>query len=73
MFLLDERANTSCNTISDSAINYRAAEAEPVRQSGVELAIDVRVRVNIRAAHVFECVCVFELRIERECRERENK
>lgn len=31
------------------------------------------VCVNIRAAHVFECVCVFELRIERECIERENK
>lgn len=27
MFLLEERANTSCNTISDSAINYHMAES----------------------------------------------
>ena len=27
MFLLGERANTSCNTISDSAINYQVEES----------------------------------------------
>lgn len=27
MFLLEERANTSCNTILDSAINYQVAES----------------------------------------------
>lgn len=52
MFLLDERANTSCNTISDSAINYRTVEAEPVRQNGVELAIDVCVCVLTYVLHV---------------------
>lgn len=71
MFLLDERANTSCNTISDSAINYRAAEAEPVRQNRVELAIDVCALTYVLPMSLG--VCVFELKIETECRARENK
>lgn len=33
MFLLGERANTSCNTISDSAINYHVAESCRVRKN----------------------------------------